>query len=106
MAPGALPDFGGFINKGIDSRSLCVLLMVINGLLTFHTERERKKNEDIANKFFGKNRRASAPGSTNNRKRGTAVPSLASRIGGGKVCNLQSSVDNHTHLTVHSTVEL
>ncbi|KAM3073569.1 hypothetical protein ACMFMF_006774 [Clarireedia jacksonii] len=62
MASGALPDFGGFINK----------------------ERERKKNEDIANKFFGKNRRASAPGSTNNRKRGAAVPSLASRIGGGK----------------------
>ncbi|PQE13824.1 pentatricopeptide repeat protein [Rutstroemia sp. NJR-2017a BBW] len=84
MAPGALPDFGGFINKGMDSKSVCAMVMVINGLLTFHTERERKKNEDIANKFFGKNRRASAPGSTNNRKRGTAVPSLASRIGGGK----------------------
>ncbi|QSZ30048.1 hypothetical protein DSL72_004566 [Monilinia vaccinii-corymbosi] len=62
MAPkNDLPDFNGFINKG----------------------RERRKDELLANKFLGKNRRASAPGATNNRKPGTG-PSLASRMGVGK----------------------
>ncbi|KAI9641350.1 hypothetical protein NHQ30_010152 [Ciborinia camelliae] len=56
-----LPDFNGFINKG----------------------RERRKDELLANKFLGKNRRASAPGAANNRKPGTG-PSLASRMGVGK----------------------
>ncbi|ESZ92969.1 hypothetical protein SBOR_6635 [Sclerotinia borealis F-4128] len=55
------PDFNGFINKG----------------------RERRKDELLANKFLSKNRRASAPGVTNNRKPGTG-PSLASRMGVGK----------------------
>ncbi|KAF7865937.1 hypothetical protein EAF04_006101 [Stromatinia cepivora] len=62
MAPKTdFPDFNGFINKG----------------------RERRKDELLANKFLGGNRRVSAPGATNNRKPGTG-PSLASRMGVGK----------------------
>ncbi|RAL63590.1 hypothetical protein DID88_003634 [Monilinia fructigena] len=62
MAPkNDFPDFNGFINKG----------------------RERRKDELLANKFLGANRRASAPGATNNRKPGSG-PSLASRMGVGK----------------------
>ncbi|KAB8291604.1 hypothetical protein EYC80_006404 [Monilinia laxa] len=62
MAPkNDFPDFNGFINKG----------------------RERRKDELLANKFLGTNRRASAPGATNNRKPGSG-PSLASRMGVGK----------------------
>ncbi|TGO69017.1 hypothetical protein BOTNAR_0016g00120 [Botryotinia narcissicola] len=63
MAPKPdLPDFNGFINKG----------------------RERRKDELLANKFLGKNRRASAPGATNINRKPGAGPSLASRMGVGK----------------------
>lgn len=45
-------------------------------------DRQRRKNENLAQEIFGKNRRSSAPGAAlNNRKSATAVPSLASRIG-------------------------
>ncbi|KAL4927688.1 uncharacterized protein BDV17DRAFT_122301 [Aspergillus undulatus] len=45
--------------------------------------RQKKKNEDLANKILGKNRRASAPGSNKAGKAQNATPggSLASRIG-------------------------
>lgn len=43
-------------------------------------DRQRRKNEALAQQIFGKNRRASAPGAGNKAKSGS-VPSLASRIG-------------------------
>lgn len=45
-------------------------------------ERQRKKNEALAQRLFGKNRRASAPGGgVSNRKNGVVPGSLASRVG-------------------------
>lgn len=51
------------------------------------TDRERKKNEALAAKVFGKGRRNSAPGAaaSGNKKAGPG-PSLASRVGVQKVC--------------------
>lgn len=51
-------------------------------------DRERKKNEALAAKVFGKGRRNSAPGgaASGSRKAGGA-PSLASRVGVQKVCH-------------------
>lgn len=48
-----------------------------------NADRQRRKNEALAQEIFGKGRRSSAPGVGNaNRKPGTG-PSLASRIGNG-----------------------
>jgi hypothetical protein len=45
-------------------------------------DRQRRKNENLAQEIFGKNRRSSAPGAgMNSRKPSAVVPSLASRIG-------------------------
>ncbi|KAF9886693.1 hypothetical protein FE257_011207 [Aspergillus nanangensis] len=45
-------------------------------------DRQKRKNEDLANKILGKNRRASAPGAGTGNKAHNATPkSLASRIG-------------------------
>ncbi|KAL3470157.1 hypothetical protein BJX99DRAFT_56317 [Aspergillus californicus] len=43
--------------------------------------RQKKKNEDLANKLLGKNRRASAPGSGGGKAQNATPRSLASRIG-------------------------
>ncbi|KAL2834253.1 hypothetical protein BDW59DRAFT_45430 [Aspergillus cavernicola] len=43
--------------------------------------RQKKKNEDLANKILGKNRRASAPGSGVGKTQNVAPGNLASRIG-------------------------
>lgn len=45
------------------------------------TDRQRRKNENIAKEVFGKARRASAPGVVANKRKPGVVPSLASRIG-------------------------
>jgi hypothetical protein len=57
-----------------------------------HSDRQKKKQEDLANQLLGKNRRSSAPGSGSGagrkgqNKTQTAKPgSLASRIGVAKV---------------------
>lgn len=49
-------------------------------------DRQKKRNEQLANNLLGKNRRASAPGSGVGKKTQNATPgSLASRIGVTKV---------------------
>lgn len=61
-------------------------------MLTNMTDRQRRKNENLAKEIFG-NRRASAPGGMNKRNnKPVAVPSLASRIGpiGGGVVKVES----------------
>ncbi|KAI9823127.1 MAG: hypothetical protein M1819_001510 [Sarea resinae] len=52
-------------------------------------DRQRRKNEALANEIFGKNRRSSAPGggALGGRKAVTGPPSLASRISSGKPAN-------------------
>ncbi|KAL2856654.1 hypothetical protein BJY01DRAFT_242700 [Aspergillus pseudoustus] len=45
------------------------------------TSRQKKKNEELANKILGKNRRASAPGSGVGKPQNATSGSLASRIG-------------------------
>ncbi|KAL2872508.1 uncharacterized protein BJX67DRAFT_339681 [Aspergillus lucknowensis] len=45
------------------------------------SSRQKKKNEDLANKILGKNRRASAPGSGAGKPQNATLGSLASRIG-------------------------
>lgn len=62
--------------------------------------RERRKDELLANKFLGKNRRASAPGATNNNRKPGTGPSLASRMGVGKVWRLLAGVYKSTNLTI------
>ncbi|TVY83445.1 putative RNA-binding protein [Lachnellula suecica] len=49
-----------------------------------NADRQRRKNEALAQEVFGKHRRASAPGAGVGNRRQTAVPSLASRIGVAK----------------------
>lgn len=45
-------------------------------------DRQRRKNVNLAQEIFGKNRRSSAPGAGNvSRVKSGPVPSLASRIG-------------------------
>ncbi|KAI9872604.1 MAG: hypothetical protein M1830_001421 [Pleopsidium flavum] len=44
-------------------------------------DRQRRKNEALANEIFGKGRRASAPGSGIRNRKAPSGPSLASRIG-------------------------
>jgi hypothetical protein len=57
------------------------------------TDRQRRKNETLAQEIFGKNRRASAPGAgTNIRKSASAAPSLASRIGTAGVTKVYTTV--------------
>ncbi len=57
-------------------------LHLVEGEADILLERQRKKNEVLAQKIFGKNRRASAPGGgVNNRKNGVVPGSLASRVG-------------------------
>ena len=48
-------------------------------------DRQRRKNEALANEIFGKGRRASAPGSGLGSRKTPSGPSLASRIGVAKV---------------------
>ena len=49
------------------------------------TDRQRRKNEALAQEIFSKGRRSNAPGAgVSNRKPGTG-PSLASRVGISKV---------------------
>ncbi|KAL2839557.1 hypothetical protein BJX68DRAFT_197837 [Aspergillus pseudodeflectus] len=45
------------------------------------TSRQKKKNEELANKILGKNRRASAPGSGVGKPQNATPGSLASRVG-------------------------
>ncbi|KAL3447327.1 hypothetical protein BJX65DRAFT_95661 [Aspergillus insuetus] len=45
------------------------------------TSRQKKKNEDLANRILGKNRRASAPGSGVGKPQNATPGSLASRVG-------------------------
>ncbi|RDL35236.1 RNA-binding, RBD [Venustampulla echinocandica] len=72
MAPGKVAaDFNEMINKN----------------------RQKRKNEALAEQIFSKNRRASAPGAGVASRKPTAVPSLASRIGVGKR-NLSTSMKN------------
>ena len=73
-------DFNAMINAGTKIRSRA------NSLRISFTDcrcvdRQRRKNEALAQEVFSKGRRSSAPGAgMNNRKPGTG-PSLASRIG-------------------------
>lgn len=56
-------------------------------------DRQRRKNENLAQEIFGKNRRSSAPGAAlNNRKSAAAVPSLASRIGSPGITKVNLAV--------------
>jgi hypothetical protein len=81
MAPGQVAvDFNRIINAGMDT-DLRTKITASNVLV----ERQRRKNEALAQEIFSKNRRSSAPGAgLNNRKPGTG-PSLASRVGIAKV---------------------
>jgi hypothetical protein len=81
MAPGQVAvDFNRIINAGMDTR-LRTKITASNVLV----DRQRRKNEALAQEIFSKNRRSSAPGAgLNNRKPGTG-PSLASRVGVAKV---------------------
>jgi hypothetical protein len=54
-------------------------------LIDIYTDRQRRNNEALAEKIFGKNRRASAPGAGMASKKPGTGPSLASRIGVTKV---------------------
>lgn len=59
------------------------------------TDRQRRKNEALANEILGKGRRASAPGSGLGNRKQPSGPSLASRIGVAKV---QSSTSSRSDL--------
>lgn len=82
MAPGKpAAEFNAIINAGMGIAFYPRLEDVANPL----ADRQRRKNEALAEEIFTKNRRSSAPGSgITNRKPGTG-PSLASRIGISKV---------------------
>lgn len=57
--------------------------------LYFMLDRQKRKNEALANEILGKNRRASAPGAgVVSKKQTAAAGSLASRIGVVKVRKL------------------
>jgi hypothetical protein len=90
MAPGKpAADFNAIINAGMRFALHRRLKAVTNPI----TDRQRRKNEALAEEIFSKNRRSSAPGSgINNRKPGSG-PSLASRIGISKVGQLLLLVD-------------
>ncbi|KAE8316869.1 S-adenosyl-L-methionine-dependent methyltransferase [Aspergillus transmontanensis] len=47
-------------------------------------DRQKRKNEELANSILGKNRRSSAPGAGNNKAQNATQGSLASRIGVAK----------------------
>jgi hypothetical protein len=49
------------------------------------TDRQRRKNEALAQEIFSKGRRQSAPSAGSNSRKPGAGPSLASRIGVAKV---------------------
>lgn len=68
-------DLNAMISAGEQYRSECGILTADNII-----DRQRRKNESLAQQIFGKNRRASAPGAGIKAKSGP-VPSLASRIG-------------------------
>jgi hypothetical protein len=53
------------------------------------TDRQRRKNEALAQQIFSKNRRASAPGAGIASRKPGAGPSLASRVGVTKVWGVQ-----------------
>ena len=62
-----------------------------DGLLTryYFTDRQRRRNEALANEIMGKDRRASTPGAGANRRAMTGPgASLASRVGVTKVLTL------------------
>jgi hypothetical protein len=88
MAPGKVAaDFNAIINAGKKPRSqgLGFYVLVADVL----TDRQRRKNEALAEEIFSKGRRQSAPGAgVSNRKPGTG-PSLASRVGVAKVHTTQ-----------------
>lgn len=54
--------------------------------LTLLQGRQKRKNEQLAQDIFGKNRRQSAPAAGNTKKTGPIGGSLASRVGVTKVC--------------------
>ena len=60
------------------------------------TDRQRRRNEALANEIFGKGRRASAPGPGVGNRKTPSGPSLASRIGVAKVRDLEQQQSRHT----------
>jgi hypothetical protein len=73
------PSFDEIIQAGNkSSRNRCPTPALTSGV-----DRQRRKNEQLANEIFGKNRRPSGPGYI--AKRNTQAPTLASRIGIAKV---------------------
>ena len=91
MAPGkSAVDFNNIINAGeiVPSYRLPFDLACWNV-----PDRQRRKNEALAQEIFSKSRRSSAQGAgVINRKPGTG-PSLASRVGIAKVWRKKSTVD-------------
>ncbi|KUJ19942.1 uncharacterized protein LY89DRAFT_682770 [Mollisia scopiformis] len=55
-------------------------------------DRQRRKNESLAQEIFGKNRRASAPGAGKIKAKSGPVPSLASRIGVAGITKRSASI--------------
>ena len=72
-------------------------------------DRQRRQSQALATEIFGKARRQSAPGGGNNRKPGAgagAFPSLASRVGVGKVNYTLRNLSDHPSDTILSAPSL
>ncbi len=90
MAPGRVAaDFNAMISAGKSNPGSRPFNVVAEAVV----DRQRRKDQALAQEIFSKGRRQSAPGAgTLNRKPGTGL-SLASRVGVAKVKNMLGIIE-------------